>query len=121
MDNSTTEINVTDAAKVLASRHSLVSLLAVPFHICHILLIIMKRKLHQNVYILLINLSLSDLFLIMVNTLRFAIDFKIQTAADIFITSSVLFTLGITVDRYIKVELDYAIMLFSQKDAWREQ
>ena len=38
-----------------------ISIGVVPLHICNIILIVVCRKLHQNVYTILLNLSISDI------------------------------------------------------------
>ena len=84
-----------------------VSLSVIPLHLSHILLVLSKRKLHQNVYYILVNLSISDMILatiVMLGNLFQNDKLLASTAAGAFYTSSVIFTLAMTLDRYIKVE-----------------
>ena len=83
-----------------------VNLAVIPFHICNVLLIILKRNLHTNVFILLANLSVSDItlqvFLYLMKSQPHSIPIRI--AFSTFETSSILFTLAINLDRYMKVK-----------------
>lgn len=81
-----------------------VILLTLPLHILHIILIIKKRNLHQNVYYILLNLSLSDSCLAISRALPFLMkSSSLKVIATIFYVHSILLTLSINLDRYIKV------------------
>ena len=82
-----------------------VNLAVLPFHICNILLIVLKRNLHTNVFILLANLSVSDTFLqVFIYLIKSHHSKPIRIAVSTFHTSSILFTLAINLDRYLKVK-----------------
>ena len=76
-----------------------------PFHICNILLIVFKRDLHKNVFILLANLSVSDIFLqVFLYLIKTHRSKALHIALSTFGTASILFTLAINLDRYLKVK-----------------
>ena len=79
--------------------------IVLPFHISNIATILAHHKFHQNVYFLLLNLSVSD---------AVAIPFFLLIPAGVspiiymatlraFYTASILFTCTITLDRYLMV------------------
>ena len=95
-----------------------VILLTVPLHIFHIILIIKKRNLHQNVYYILLNLSLSDSCLAISRALPFLMKSQsLKVIAMIFYVHSILLTLAINLDRYMKVKygLRYHQMVTKKK------
>ena len=78
---------------------------AVPLHVCHIILIIIKRNLHENVYFILINLSISDVIIVLLVGLKKVLTQQPVSALHCcFSTSSIIFTFAINLDRYAKVE-----------------
>ena len=86
-----------------------IPLITTPLYICHIVTILMKKKLHQNVYYILINLIFSDMlfnfFIIRGSSVEVSwAYFQGFEPVRVFSVSSVLFTLCVTLDRYIKVE-----------------
>ena len=82
-----------------------INLAVMPFHICNILLIVLKRNLHKNVFILLANLSVSDIFLqLFLCIFKSHFSRPIIIILSIFDTCSLLFTLAINIDRYLKVK-----------------
>ena len=85
---------------------SFLDLVVIPIHITTILLIALKRDLHQNEYYLLLNLSISDIanqinFFIVKNT-----DLPKKTIASTVLvySASIFFTLAINMDRYLKIK-----------------
>ena len=79
--------------------------LVIPLHISHIVSILLKRSLRQNIYYILLNLCLSDLLLIITILLRVELEgIVLSTAYSITYAASILFTLAITMDRYMKVQ-----------------
>ena len=79
-------------------------------HLANILLILLKKKLHKTVYYLLLNLSISDILLVvlLIVALKCATDETLNYFYGLrsaFFTASVLFTSGITLERYIRVSL----------------
>ena len=60
-----------------------------------------KRNLHQDVYFILLNLSLSDSCLSIIIALPFP---SLKVLAMIFYVHSILLTLTINLDRYMKVK-----------------
>ena len=85
-----------------------VALITLPLHIFHIILIIKKRKLHQNVYYILLNLSLSDSCLAIMRGLPLSKKASspsiLKGLAMSFYVHSILLTLAINLDRYMKVK-----------------
>ena len=95
-----------------------VILLTLPLHIFHIILIIKKRNLHQNVYYILLNLSLSDSCLTIIRVLVSSMIFSnLRALAMTFYVYSILLTLAINLDRYMKVMygLQYHQMVTKKK------
>lgn len=83
------------------------SLLAVPLHISHIVMVIMKKNLHNNLYAILVNLSISDLLYVAGVNVSVFLQVKRRVGFTIVMTfylSSVLFTIAMALDRYIKVK-----------------
>ena len=83
---------------------SIITMMAVPFHISHVTLIFLKNNLHQNIYVLIANLSVSDSLLCVVVTAGTVMDGWTKYTLGImgiFYTASVLLTLGIALDRYV--------------------
>ena len=82
-----------------------INLAVMPLHICNILLIILKRNLHKNVFILLANLSASDLLLqVFLCIIKSHHSKPVYIILSIFDKASLLFTLAINIDRYLKVK-----------------
>ena len=75
-------------------------------HISNLILIVAEKKLHKAVYYLLLNLSISDIFtsLTVIVMMRFP-GFRNYSLSLVisFYTASVLSTMGITLERYIRV------------------
>ena len=98
-----------------------VILLTLPLHIFHIILIIKKRNLHQNVYYILLNLSLSDSCLAIMRGLPLSKKASspsiLKGLAMSFYVHSILLTLAINLDRYMKVKygLRYHQMVTKKK------
>ena len=84
-----------------------IPLSAVPFHISHIVMIILQQELHQNAYAFVLNLAMSDLchtgsMILLKNLPGY---FRYVKIGNVFsYIASILFTLAITVDRYMKIE-----------------
>ena len=89
----------------IAKNFANINLAVMPFHISNILLIILKRNLHKNVFILLANLSVSDLLLqVFLSIIKSHFSKSVHIALSVFHTASILFTLAINLDRYLKVK-----------------
>ena len=80
--------------------------IVLPLHISNITTILVHHKFHQNVYFLLLNLSVSDAMCILfVLLIPAGVSPTIYMAIfRAFLASSILFTCTITLDRYIKVK-----------------
>ena len=81
-----------------------------PFHLFNIITLIFNAKLRrQNVYFLLLNLSMSDMLLVV--HFRLMLLFRLATyrfpvlVSRMFHLASILLTCAITLDRYLKVSL----------------
>ena len=86
------------------------AILAIPItimHISNILIIIKKRHLHKPGYYLLINLSTTDLLMVVLTSIRFLLlsrtNYYISMLQGLFFYSSLLNTVLISLDRYIAV------------------
>ena len=92
-----------------------IALIALHFHISNITTILVHQKFHQNVYFLLLNLSVSDAVCILFFLLMPAGVSPIIYMATIraFFTVSILFTCSITADRYLKVGYDFIHSIIS--------
>ena len=77
-----------------------------PFHISNIISIVTNQRLHQKVYLLLLNLTVSDILTIMCFFLLAAgVSPSIyMPIVRNFYTTSILFTCAMTLDRYLKVK-----------------
>ena len=87
---------------------SFVNLVAIPLHVSHIGVIIARYELHQNVYEIMLNLSLSDLLFafgsFVFDSLCLSQESIVWKIGATLYILSVLFTFGMTLDRYVKVE-----------------
>lgn len=87
---------------------SFVNLVAMPLHVSHIGVIISRYELHQNVYEIMLNLSLSDLLFafgsFVFDNLSLSQEPIVWKIGATLYILSVLFTFGMTLDRYVKVE-----------------
>ena len=80
-------------------------IIMIPMHFSHIILIVLKKNLHTNAYYILMNLCISDTALILVVLLQREITEEVLEASyTSFFMASILFTLAMNLDRYLKVE-----------------
>ena len=79
---------------------------AAPLHAINVISIILNNKLHQNVYFLLVNLSVSDvIYVLIIPPLNIhGMHQVFSVLHQILYFASILFTCSITLDRYIKVK-----------------
>ena len=83
-----------------------VLLFTILLHLANNFIILRKRRLHKPAYFLLINLSVSDIMLIFVIIgifIKRGYSLPLQILNKVFVTSSLLSTFGISLDRYISV------------------
>ena len=83
-----------------------IHLFIIPLHILNIVSIVVNEKLHQqNVYVVLVNLSLSDSALLLGATLAKQLSLishlAIRIALRMFHAASIVFTCSITLERYL--------------------
>ena len=97
----------------IQASYSFIAFLPTPLHIFNIVSIAINRRLHQNVYFILMNLSISDSLTIL-TPLLVAADVSpgiyMRLARTVY-TASILSTCAITLDRYMKIE--YALRYYS--------
>ena len=87
----------------VTGKYLYITFLTVPVHLCNIVSIITSKRLHQNVYFLLLNLSISDTLCISSFFLLTAGPSVYMPVLRTFYTTSILFTCSMTLDRYLKV------------------
>ena len=93
---------------------SFIPMVVVPIHCFHIALVLLKSKLHQTTYYLLVNLSISD-SLIGIGAFATPDDKStlvyVLATSTFFYNASILFTLAITLDRYSRSSMASIITL----------
>ena len=105
--NDITDTAISELTEQLKNVYSPFLLLVAPPHLCNIILIVTQKTSHQNVYIILANLCVSDLLLSIQGALMHLLGTWSVLAINItgvLYLASTLLTLAISVERYVKVK-----------------
>ena len=88
---------------------SIVCPILITLHMLNSIMIITKKRLRKPQYYFLVNLSISDILLLLIiliceHILRTDVVDVVRGVITIFVTSTILSTLALTLDRYIAVK-----------------